>query len=76
MSTTTKTLAAALFAMFALGVFVSTGPWKTPSEVSFGVLSALGLVAPADDRDDRAGGAGSAPGASPLSASGTPGLQR
>lgn len=43
MSQITRALAAALFALFSLGVFVSTGPWKTPAEVSFGVLHALGL---------------------------------
>jgi len=45
MSTTAKTLAAALFASFALAIFVSSGPWKTPDEVSFGILGAIGLGA-------------------------------
>ena len=74
MSKFTRTLATVLFAVFALGVFVSTGPWKTPAEVSSGVLHALGLTGsqppPADGPPD----APAAP--TPLSATKTAPLQR
>lgn len=74
MSKFTGALATALFALFALGVFVSTGPWKTPAEVSFGVLHALGVGAAQPPTADAPPDAPSAP--TPLSASGTAPLQR
>lgn len=74
MSQITRALATALFALFALGVFVATGPWKTPAEASFGLLQALGLAASQPPAADGPPDAPSAP--KPLSASGTSPLQR